>query len=243
MLFPSRATGARWYGMPARPASDKPPLRTIYRALHRRWGPQHWWPARTRFEVVVGAILTQNTAWTNVTRALAALRRARALTPRALANLPQRRLAALIRPAGTYQVKARRLHAFTRALQRDHGGSLDRLLRRPAAGLRAWLLAVHGIGPETADCIVLYAARQPVFVVDAYTRRVLSRHRWASADASYDELAARFTRALPRDADLFGEYHALIVKLGKEHCRARPRCAGCPLERWLATGRTHGGRR
>ena len=219
--------------MPVRPASDKPPFRAAYRAIRRRWGPQHWWPARTRFEMIVGAILTQNTSWRGVERAIAALRDARVLSPRAMHRLPLPRLAALIRPAGTFRVKARRLRAFTHLLVTGYGGSLNRLLREPATALRNRLLGVHGIGPETADCIVLYAARQPVFVIDAYTRRILARHGWASANETYDALAARFTDTLPRDAALFNEYHALLVRLGKEHCRARPLCRGCPLEPWL----------
>jgi hypothetical protein len=135
-------------------ASAKPPLHAAYRALHRRWGPQHWWPGRSRFEMIVGAILTQNTAWTNVEQAIANLRRARALTPRALDGLPVARLAALIRPAGYFNVKARRLQAFTRYLVQQHGGSLDRLFRPPTAEVRHTLLGLHGIGPETADSIL-----------------------------------------------------------------------------------------
>lgn len=214
-------------------ASAKPPLHAAYRALHRRWGPQHWWPGRSRFEMIVGAILTQNTAWTNVEQAIANLRRARALTPRALDGLPVARLAALIRPAGYFNVKARRLQAFTRYLVLQHGGSLDRLFRPPTAEVRHTLLGLHGIGPETADSILLYAANRPVFVIDAYTRRFLVRHGWARERDSYDDLARRFTDALPRDAALFNEYHALVVRLGKEYCRTHARCAGCPLQRWL----------
>lgn len=219
--------------MPTTRANPNPPLRAVYRALHRRWGPQRWWPARTRFEVIVGAILTQNTAWSGAERAVAALGRRRALTPRSLHALPRRELETAIRPAGAFRVKARRLRAFTAMLQREFGGSLDRLFARPTASLRARLLAVHGIGPETADAILLYAARRPVFVVDAYTRRFLERHRWLPHRAAYDDVAGLFTRALPADARTFNEYHALIVALAKDHCRARPRCDGCPLRRWL----------
>lgn len=222
--------------MPATCASANPPLRAIYRALHRRWGPQHWWPGRTRFEIVAGAVLTQNTAWTNVEKAIAALRRARVLTPRRLHALPPARLAALIRPAGFFRVKSRRLRALTGHLLARHRGSLDRFLGAGTADLRARLLDLHGIGPETADSILLYAARRPVFIVDAYTRRMLHRHGWIGPDASYDDVARLFTSALPREVPLFNEYHALIVALGKEHCRARPRCDGCPLQRWLPAG-------
>jgi endonuclease-3 related protein len=210
-----------------------PPLRRrlvrLYWRLLARYGPQGWWPARTRFEVVVGAILTQNAAWVNVERALARLRAAGRLSPAGLAALPPARLGRLIRPSGTFRVKAARLGAFLRHLRRRHGGALGRLLRQPAAALRAELLGVPGIGPETADAILLYAAGRPVFVVDAYTRRILARHRVVPADAPYARVQALLTAHLPQDPGLFGEYHALLVRVAKEHCRATPRCRGCPL--------------
>ncbi len=210
-------------------AHHAPPLEAVYRALLREFGPQHWWPGRTRLEICVGAILTQNTAWTNVEHAIRNLRRARALNLTTLhtASLPQ--LAEWIRPAGCFNVKARRLRAFTGLVADRFGGSLDKLLALPAAELRATLLAVHGIGPETADSMVLYAAGQPVFVVDAYARRFLHRHGWVGARATYDEVAELFTACLPPDAQLFNEYHALIVALGKTFCRPRPLCDKCPL--------------
>ena len=163
------------------------PLMRVYRMLDRAWGPQGWWPARTPLEMIVGAILTQNAAWSNVEKALANLRRARALSLRAVHEAPLERLAAWIRPSGYFNVKARRLRAFTEMVYRDYGGSLRRLLREEPAGLREVLLAVPGIGPETADSILLYAAGHPWFVVDAYTRRVLRRHGWLDGRASYDE--------------------------------------------------------
>ncbi|TAN37320.1 MAG: endonuclease III domain-containing protein [Verrucomicrobia bacterium] len=213
--------------------SASPPLRPIYRALLHEFGPQHWWPGRTRLEICVGAILTQNTAWTNVERAIQNLRKARALNLPVLhsATLPQ--LAAWIRPAGYFNVKARRLRAFTTLVVGEFGGKLEKLLALPATQLRATLLAVKGIGPETADSIVLYAAERPVFVVDAYTRRFLHRHGWISAKATYDEIAALFTAQLPCNVTMFNEYHALIVALGKNFCRPRPLCEKCPLRRWL----------
>lgn len=211
----------------------RPPLRLVYRALFRAWGPQHWWPGRTRLEIIVGAILTQNTAWPNVEKAIARLRRARALNLRALHRAPRKRLAEWIRPAGYFRVKARRLRAFTSLVARRFGGKLENLLALPTPVLRKTLLSVHGIGPETADSILLYAAGRPVFVVDAYTRRVLSRHGWISPRASYDDIARLFTSSLPRRARLYNEYHALLVRLGKEHCRPRARCEGCPLQPWL----------
>ncbi len=222
--------------MPRATARTKPPLDAVYRALFRHFGPQHWWPGRTPFEVCVGAILTQNTAWTNVEKAIARLRATRSLTPRALHALPAAALADLIRPAGYFNVKARRLHAFTGLLHDRHGGSLRRLFALPTPELRAALLATSGIGPETADSILLYAAGQPVFVIDAYTRRVLARHGWLDARSGYADAQALFTAQLPADLARYNEYHALIVALGKHHCRPRPRCEACPLRHWLPKG-------
>ncbi|MCX7007057.1 MAG: endonuclease III domain-containing protein [Kiritimatiellaeota bacterium] len=214
-------------------SAQPPPLAAVFRTLLREFGPQHWWPGRTRLEVCVGAILTQNTAWTSVAHAIGNLRHARALNLATLHTAPLPQLAAWIRPAGYFNVKARRMRAFTSLVAERFGGKLGKLLALSAAELRATLLEVNGIGPETADCIVLYAARQPVFVVDTYTRRFLYRHSWVSPRATYDEVAALFTAALPRDEKLFNEYHALIVALGKNYCRTRPECAKCPLRRWL----------
>lgn len=208
------------------------PAEAVFDALLRRWGPQRWWPARTRAEMIIGAILTQNTAWPNVERAIARLRAAGALRLDRLHAAPLEQVAEWIRPSGTFRVKARRLRAFTDALHADHGGSLDQLFRLPTPALRAWLLAVPGIGPETADCILLYAAGRPVFVVDAYTRRALVRHGWSLPGEPYDTVARRFTDRLPANASLFNEYHALLVQLGKSHCRAKARCEGCPLSGW-----------
>lgn len=205
-------------------------LLRLYAALLGRFGPQGWWPGRSAFEIVVGAILTQSTAWTNVERAIAALRRAGALRPAALHALSPRRLAALVRASGFYRVKAGRLRAFLQHLARRHGGDLRRFLRQPLPALRAELLAIPGIGPETADSILLYAAGRPVFVVDAYTRRILSRHRIVPPDTGYAELQARFIDNLPRDPALFNEYHALLVRVAKEYCRASVAlCGTCPL--------------
>jgi endonuclease III related protein len=188
--------------------------------------------------VIAGAILTQSTSWANVERAIANLRRARALAPEAIFRMPYARLAVLVQPSGYFRQKARKLKAFARFLHRRHGGSLHSMFRTPTAPLRDELLAVHGIGPETADSILLYAGRHPVFVVDAYTRRVLDRHGWISADESYDALRRLFENHLPRDARLYNEFHALLVETGKRWCRAREaRCAECPLRRFLEEGR------
>jgi len=205
----------------------------IYRHLYRRLGPQGWWPGRTRFEIIVGAILTQNTNWANVEKAIGNLRRAGLLDPVRMSALPARRLGPFVRPAGTFAVKARRLRNFLAFLRARYGGSLRRLFREAPARLRTALLDVSGIGPETADSILLYAGRMPVFVVDAYTRRILSRHRLIAPDAPYDEVQALFMTHLPPDAPLYNEYHALLVAVGKKYCRTTPRCEDCPLRRDL----------
>ena len=204
-------------------------LGEIYRKLFERYGPQHWWPARGPFEVIVGAILTQSTAWTNVEKAIANLRAAGKLSATALRDLPETELAALIHPCGYYNVKARRLKAFVNWLGESCGGDLDRLFSRDTALLRRELLGVHGIGEETADSIILYAGNLPVFVIDAYTRRILSRLRLAPARDSYTAYQALFMDNLPADARLFNEFHALLVCLGKETCRKTPQCPACPL--------------
>lgn len=201
-----------------------------YRRLYRHFGPQRWWPAPTRFEVVLGALLTQNTSWLNVEKALGNLRRARALAPAKLARLSAARLAVLLRPSGYFRQKARAVRDFLLHLQKHHGGSLARLFRRPAPALREELLQLRGIGEETADSILLYATGRPVFVIDAYTRRVLGRHGLAPEEASYRELQEFFHASLPADARLFNEYHALLVAVGKTYChRQSPDCPACPL--------------
>ncbi len=214
--------------------APKRALSVFYHALRRRLGPQHWWPAQTPFEVIVGAILTQNTSWANVERAIANLRSASLLQPAALARVRLSRLERLVRPSGYYRQKAKKLKAFVQFLDRDFGGSLDRMFRQPTAALRQRLLAIHGIGPETADSILLYAGNHPVFVMDAYTRRILSRHGLAHPDADYHQAQALFHAELPRQARIFNEYHALLVETGKRWCiKSEPRCGECPLGRFL----------
>ncbi len=212
----------------------QPELRQYFDALTAALGPMHWWPARTPFEVIVGAILTQNTAWVNVERAIANLRHARLLTPAALESVPAPRLARLIRSSGYFRQKAKKLKAFVRFLRRDFGGSLARMFRTPTPELRTRLLAVHGIGPETADSILLYAGHDPVFVVDAYTKRILMRHGLADEKAPYEEIRAIFERNLPQDVKLYNEFHALLVNVGKNWCRTKnPLCDQCPLGPFL----------
>jgi endonuclease-3 related protein len=206
-------------------------LREIYRRLEAAYGDQRWWPGETPFEIAVGAILTQNTAWGNVEKALARLREADLLTFEKLAALPPEVLAPLIKPAGYYNVKARRLAAFLDFLGREYGGRLEALAEEGLPAARENLLAVKGIGPETADSILLYACGLPTFVVDAYTYRLLFRHGLAEEAASYDELKELFESYLPPEVALYNQYHALLVRVGRERCRrGEPRCAGCPLE-------------
>ncbi len=205
-------------------------LRRFYEVLFEELGPQGWWPAETPFEVVVGAILTQNTAWRNVERAIAKLKREGLMDAAALEACPPERLAEVIRPAGYFRVKARRLKNFIHVLTEDFGGALDALFALSTPTLRETVLEVRGIGPETADSIVLYAAERPVFVVDTYTARILHRHGLIEDDFGYAEIQDLFHGALAEDVATFQEYHALLVAVGKTWCRKRaPRCAACPL--------------
>jgi endonuclease III related protein len=214
---------------------DRPILRQYYEALFKAHGEQHWWPGRTPFEIIVGAILVQNTAWTNVEQAIGNLRRARLLTPAAIEKVPQAKLARLIRSSGYFRQKARKLKAFVEYLRNTYRGSLAAMLRTPTASLREQLLSVHGIGPETADSILLYAGNHPVFVVDAYTRRILQRHGLTHGSESYEEVRGLFEKSLPKLPGLFNEYHALIVHTGKHHCRNRePLCSNCALRPFLS---------
>jgi len=211
----------------------------VYRRLFERFGPQGWWPCERagargggRLEIIIGAILTQNTAWNNVEKAIANLRGSGVVSSvRALGAIGSKELSRLIRPSGYYNVKAGRLKNFICFLKRKYGSSLDRLSRLKTDMLRDELLSINGIGPETCDSILLYAFKRPVFVVDAYTRRIFSRHGSFSKDASYDDMQRFFMRAIPASSKLYNEYHALIVRLGKEFCRTNPDCDGCPLWR------------
>lgn len=216
------------------PATPHSPLATLFDSLFRAHGRQHWWPGRTPFEIIVGAILVQNTNWVNAARAIANLRRAKLLSPSAMAAVPQPKLALLIRSSGYFRQKARKLKAFVKFLRTSHRGSLAAMFRAPTTTLREQLLAVHGIGPETADSILLYAGNHPVFVVDAYTRRILQRHGLATGKESYEEIRGLFEKSLPNAPQLFNEFHALIVHTGKNYCRARaPLCSQCALRSFL----------
>ncbi len=205
-------------------------LRGIFRALLRRFGPQRWWPGDSPFEIMAGAILTQNTNWANVEKAIVNLKRANALDPAIMRGLTEHKLAALIRPSGYYNIKARRLKAFLEFYCGVYGASPAVMARQDAAVVRGHLLSVSGIGPETADSILLYALNKPVFVIDAYTKRLCVRHGLVGEDAGYDDLQRFFLSRLPVDTALFNEFHALIVKLGKEYClKNKPLCDRCPL--------------
>jgi endonuclease-3 related protein len=203
---------------------------TIYDTLLRFFGEQGWWPADTPFEVMVGAVLTQNTAWRNVERAIANLKEEDVLTHLALRRIDEARLAELIRPAGYYNVKAKRLKSLIAFLDRGYGGDLMKMFSEPLSSLREEILTVKGIGPETADSILLYAGEKPIFVVDAYTKRILSRHGMITDDASYGDIQGLFMRSLPQDVSLYKEYHALFVQLAKTFCKTKPHCSECPLE-------------
>ena len=211
-----------------------PELTAYYDALFRAYGPQHWWPGRTRFEVIVGAILTQSTSWTNVELAIVNLRREKLLSAAAMEGVSLSRLSRLIRSSGYFRQKASKLKAFVHFLRQEYRGSLDKMFATPTDELREKLLAVHGIGPETADSILLYAGEHPLFVVDGYTRRILERHNLAHRKHTYEEIQQLFHGNLPRSVPLFNEYHALIVHTGKHFCRkSEPACAQCPLQPFL----------
>ncbi len=210
--------------------STKSRLNALYTKLYKAFGPQHWWPGETPFEVAVGAILTQNTNWGNVEKAIDNLKKGGKLSASAIHKLPDNRLASLIRPAGYFNIKTKRLKHFVSFLMRDYGGSMTKMKKEEFEVIREKLLGVNGIGPETADSIILYALEKPVFVVDAYTKRVLSRHTIMDHDAPYDSFQELFHSNLERDIRLFNEYHALFVRVAKEHCRTKPRCGECPLK-------------
>ena len=201
----------------------------MYKVLLDAFGPQNWWPAKTAFEVCVGAVLTQNTNWKNVERAIMNLRRNRLLTPSAIRGVRQDRLARAIRSSGYYNQKAKRLKIFARWFDCSLGNRFKNAKGIPTSRLRDKLLAIPGIGPETADSILLYAFGRPTFVVDAYTRRLVERHNMLPEDASYDEIKLLFESSLKKSPKIYNEFHALIVRLGKTHCKKTADCEKCPL--------------
>ncbi|MFH1854231.1 MAG: endonuclease III domain-containing protein [Candidatus Omnitrophota bacterium] len=207
-------------------------LLNIYNLLFKRFGPRHWWPGNTKLEIIVGAILTQNTAWVNVEKAIFNLKKRKVLNVRRLLSISEDKLSELIRPAGYFNVKAGRLKNFLNFLRTSYGGSINKMFKTETERLRRELLSLNGIGPETADSILLYAGNRPVFVVDAYTKRVFLRHGFISSDATYDDLQSLFMKNLLPEEKLFNEFHALIVELGKNICRSKkPLCDKCPIRR------------
>lgn len=211
-------------------------LQKIFDKLLAEFGPQNWWPGETPLEIVVGAVLTQNTNWQNVERAIANLREAGVLSLQGIRNLPIKELAELIRPAGYFRLKARRLRNVLDFIHRHYDGSLEAIIHDDLESARQRLLEINGIGPETADSILLYAAGKPTFVIDAYTHRVMKRHGWVEPELDYDGLKEVFESGLATDAAMFNEYHALLVQVGKHFCRRQARCDACPLRDLLPEG-------
>ena len=220
-------------------------VRSLYDRLYATYGPQHWWPGDGPFDVIVGAILTQNTNWTNVEKALDKLRNANICSFKTIHGMDRNYLADLIRPSGYFNQKARKLHEFAVLVENDFNGNLDQLLDLPMDDLRTILLGIWGIGEETADDIVLYAAHKPSFVIDKYTRRIVDRLGWRPQGVRYRDYQLMFTEQLPSDVALFNEYHALLDEHASKVCRPTPRCDQCCLQDNCATGTnapSHGGR-
>lgn len=211
----------------------KTKLLQIYQFLFDYYGPQNWWPGDTPFEVAIGAILTQNTNWRNVAKAINNLKEGGYLEINNLYKLPKNKLAKLIKPSGYFNIKADRIKSFLEFLCKDYEGKLELLFNGDLYEQRKKLLKVKGIGPETADSILLYAGNYPIFVIDAYTKRVFSRHEIISTKLDDYEIQEIFMNNLPQEVKLFNEYHALIVKVGKEYCNRIPHCTNCPLEKFL----------
>ena len=204
-------------------------LSEIYEKMFNHFGPQHWWPADTNFEVMVGTILTQNTNWTNVEKAILNLKKEKLLSPEKLEKISDQVLANLIRPAGYFNVKTKRLKSFIHFLMTEYRGDLKKMSREELSILREKLLSVKGIGPETADSILLYALEKPIFVIDQYTYRILSRHHLIPEETSYEEMQELMMKSVQNKTSHYNEYHALIVMIGKNFCRKKPLCEKCPL--------------
>ncbi len=208
----------------------KETLGRIYSLLYNTFGEMQWWPGESQFEIIVGTILTQNTSWINVEKAIKNLKRENLLIPEKMKEIPEERLAKIIRQSGFYNQKAKKLKEFANFLFLKYSGSLKKLFEKGLFSLRKELLEINGIGKETADSILLYAGNKPIFVVDAYTKRILVRHKLINERADYDAIQRLFMENLSRDVKLFNNYHALLVKLGKKFCKkAKPLCEGCPL--------------
>lgn len=207
-------------------------MRNIYNILYSYYGPQHWWPGDSPFEIIIGAILTQNTNWRNVESAINNLKREGYLSPYKLYKIPIKKLQRLIKPAGFFNIKTERLKTFVRYLWKKYRGDIERMKKRETFSLRKEILGIKGVGPETCDSILLYALEKPVFVIDAYTRRIFLRHRIIDEKNSYYDIKDIFERNLKANVKLFNEYHALIVRLAKDKCKNKnPLCETCPLNK------------
>lgn len=210
-------------------ASKESILKHIYKLLFMHYGERHWWPADSAFEVIIGAILTQNTAWKNVEKAIANLKKANKLSPDKLYSLPISEITKLIKPSGFYNQKAKRVKLLVKYLIEKYNGNIEMMCEKQILELRNELLSINGIGKETADSIILYACNKPIFVVDAYTYRVFSRHGLIDEQMGYDEIQAMFMDNLEHNTKIFNEYHALIVEIAKDFCKTKPLCDACPL--------------
>lgn len=205
-------------------------LHEMFDKMLSHFGPRNWWPGETPFEVMVGAILTQNTNWKNVEKAIINLKNADALNPKKMLSMHDMSLASLIRPAGFFKLKTKRLKNFLKYFVEEYDADVSRMKQKTVDELREELLSINGIGRETADSILLYALNKPIFVIDSYTKRILLRHNVCDEDADYNDLQELFMDNLPEDVKHFNEYHALIVEVGKEYCRKTPKCDSCPLK-------------
>lgn len=208
-------------------------LTEIYQTLQNHYGHRGWWPGGSKLEIIIGAILTQNTNWKNVEKALHNLKANHLLSYKALVELPQEELAQLIRPSGYFNQKSLKIKAFLRFVEDHYGSSLKRMFAEPTYVLRPQLLSIKGIGPETADSILLYAGEHLSFVIDLYTYRVMTRHGWAEEEIDYHGLQELFESRIPNELDLYQDFHAQLVAVGNQHCRKTPKCEGCPLEKYL----------
>lgn len=202
----------------------------IYQILYNHYGKQNWWPADSDFEIMIGAVLTQNTAWRNVEKAINNLKEKKLLNPQKLATLSISKLSQLVRSSGFYRIKAKRLKSLLNFLTKKYSGDIEKLKRKKISILRLELLQVYGIGEETADSILLYAIGKPVFVVDAYTKRIFSRHHYFDKKTSYSKIQEFFAGNLPKSLKIYQEYHALLVRLAKDYCRSKANCQGCPIK-------------
>lgn len=219
----------------------RPTFMEIYNVLSAYYGPTGWWPGDSPFEIAVGAILTQNTAWSNVEKAIANLKKAKLLSPRRMLRCDRALLEEAIRPSGYFRQKAERLIAFCRYLMEQYRGDMGKMCNGNLNKVREELLRIKGIGPETADDILLYSCGYPIFVVDAYTKRIFSRHGLLDSRLTYQQVQEIFHREVPRDVHIYKEYHGLIVWVGKDFCRKKPKCSTCPLNRFPVVGRVEEG--